>query len=1586
MEQNPFSEWNQFQASLPKNMPTEVFNMVKQKFFDAKIQPWVMMNGESESLAYQKFMATGRTDLEQYPKTKLGIATAVKTAVEPIQGLFGMTEQEREESWSGRAYEKYKRIAEEQGSNTFIPEALGTAAGYLPYLIPAMRAVRGTQIVNGARVAGPMMASAGQRIAVGAITQGAIDGMKEAEGDRWAAAVKGAVIGGAFEAAGEALLAGGGAVKSAMMRKGASAKAAEALDAAITDSKMLSPEEYQAVREVFEYGNVADLEAINKEAVETLQHNAAIVRQLGLPKSPLDVVSSGGTGTATITLNGKTVQTTLDKLDTKVFANGASLETMSGTVQQIDAALRKIETQAMDDGLIQMPLSNIGTGIGNIPTVKPVFDFPIPKEKPDIGNLSKFITKMKSGEPVTYRSLNEKFGLDDAQADTLLSTLKQRGQLEDIGNGVSIYRAVLPDNQVEGFRDALRAQIYELPNLTPRAVAQRFAVPEAQARSTLQTLQEEGWLQAVDGVEDRWIFDTTKRSALMRKLLMESPSSTTETVGKMVEIAKSATEPPSVRGQAMMWLKENDRKAFEEVLNAGKSATDEPWVPEGTSISDLMKRNVVNTYNIEYGERKAFTSTLTGNQYDNMADAYLDMLTWSKYKNVTPDELKAIANNLRGRGATSAAEFYDRLAAWRNGKRPFPPPSLLKDTPSGQWINDVEGVLKGAQSASAPSVPGETPQIMYSLNGLSRESVWHETMHSVFSYFDLNKLFKNSEWGQKTLAYGLNFDKEIGKFYRDWWGSELLQRWPQEFTVRAMTAFRHNDIFTINAMAKAFKSTPEEFRGELLDMVKSMRENVVGEGVMARIAQRKLDSLESFSERSIASISDMRLRSKGQKVWYEKGMFAVYDSATKEKRYFKDRNLLNEFLAENQAPINAPTLVDDSVLTNMTKWQPMAKVAGVTPPSAGAPAAEPSLLGLNEPIQAGVGVFSAFFRPFTDWITTFSVKHNVPMLGEQMIKLQRLEQARINEIETFRKPLHDTFKKYGHQRLRDFNSYLEAKSDIERNMAASALNLTPSEIADLTKIRTQVMDPLKNLYGYDINAYIQNWRGKLVQRLNDPDFVTADFPDELVYGKKTLDPTEEQFFTNGVRAGYLNPSTENAYHIIESFINFASKRKWLGEDLNLAKQMINEKAADGSYVLGSIRPFLVNHLNYMKGQPDQSAKMVYSAVNNVLSAYREIMTTIDDKLPGWAKISSTPGVRNMIPDADLTAQDALAKWITYSYAGGLAFRPAVIMRDPITFFLTTVPILGMRNSMKAMGSMVTKWKDPQILDEMVNRGLLLISRDIETLVSGQEKSLTNRVVDKSLEALQWGNNWVRTTAFRGFADTIDDALGKGVTQDFLSDSKLIFLDKSRRNDILMGAQQALAAGGNDRKKWVYDMAAEMVKLTNWDYTRGNAPGAYKYTIGRVLGQYGTWPMNYVEYMRKLSGVGNDMPAKDRLAALGRLTAIHTAILNAGEYMGIDTASWVFHNPAQWSGGPTTTALINLPMAANFDDSRGADARREVGRLIFPMSVPGGLAMKNVADAIINEDSLSWQRLLGFVPMDEKKMDQGVHKALGGFLQ
>jgi hypothetical protein len=137
----------------------------------------------------------------------------------------------------------------------------------------------------------------------------------------------------------------------------------------------------------------------------------------------------------------------------------------------------------------------------------------------------------------------------------------------------------------------------------------------------------------------------------------------------------------------------------------------------------------------------------------------------------------------------------------------------------------------------------------------------------------------------------------------------------------------------------------------------------------------------------------------------------------------------------------------------------------------------------------------------------------------------------------------------------------------------------------------------------------------------------------------------------------------------------------------------------------------------------------------------------------------------------------------------------------------------------------------------------------------------------------------------------------------ITDSRMFLHSEDVINDFLRraGTNPTLAA------EFAGKQASD---ITNFLYGRGMQARWMRSVGGRLFGQFGTWPMWYLDYLNRIvTRIGQSGYRVEAMKLLGRHMIVNAAIVGAGkEILNVDLSRWASYGSLFYSGGPGLTAL------------------------------------------------------------------------------
>lgn len=311
-------------------------------------------------------------------------------------------------------------------------------------------------------------------------------------------------------------------------------------------------------------------------------------------------------------------------------------------------------------------------------------------------------------------------------------------------------------------------------------------------------------------------------------------------------------------------------------------------------------------------------------------------------------------------------------------------------------------------------------------------------------------------------------------------------------------------------------------------------------------------------------------------------------------------------------------------------------------------------------------------------------------------------------------------------------------------------------------------------------------------------------------------------------------------------------------------------------------------------------------------------------------------VKNLFDQLDMKVSDVafdrmINTMISLNYGAFMGFRLGQPLRNLSQTVFTVLPRVGAGNLAKGIES---TFKNPRAAMReateagvRVERGLALAMDDVITTkeiasMTGQtDKKFTRgaMAVGERLEDLSnfslggevtiggvkvpvglfnASDEWQRVVAFFSQKHKTIAAINNWKTKKWS-------VDKFNEEAGLTQFGESITAEFHRRMTANQDDAIKFVSTllsddTHFMYQLGAGPAWMAHGVGRMLGQYGTWPAWYAEHMRKGLSQGTK---NDRIRFMGWTAAAHAAIVGVGYETGINLSRWTGLSSFGWAGGP-----------------------------------------------------------------------------------
>lgn len=252
------------------------------------------------------------------------------------------------------------------------------------------------------------------------------------------------------------------------------------------------------------------------------------------------------------------------------------------------------------------------------------------------------------------------------------------------------------------------------------------------------------------------------------------------------------------------------------------------------------------------------------------------------------------------------------------------------------------------------------------------------------------------------------------------------------------------------------------------------------------------------------------------------------------------------------------------------------------------------------------------------------------------------------------------------------------------------------------------------------------------------------------------------------------------------------------------------------------------------------------------------------------------------------------------YMSGLGFRPGTALRNLTQPFLTTGTRIGQSWVADAM-DLLAKDKTGEVAALIRKSGI--IPPDLPFYKSGEIFGRGGKLEKTSQATLRWiktSDTWNRSVSYMASRLRFDDAL-KRYNAGAIDLDRFLKRDSGVWNladDLQARCRQHMLEGKPELARELF--AVQMVRETQFDYKAGLMPVWAKGTMGKVFGQFGTYPTYFVANIR--NGFMRARTLGQKAAFVSRWVGTGLAFSAAASYIGMRTEDY-FPGPLTFSGGP-----------------------------------------------------------------------------------
>ncbi len=286
-----------------------------------------------------------------------------------------------------------------------------------------------------------------------------------------------------------------------------------------------------------------------------------------------------------------------------------------------------------------------------------------------------------------------------------------------------------------------------------------------------------------------------------------------------------------------------------------------------------------------------------------------------------------------------------------------------------------------------------------------------------------------------------------------------------------------------------------------------------------------------------------------------------------------------------------------------------------------------------------------------------------------------------------------------------------------------------------------------------------------------------------------------------------------------------------------------------------------------------------------------------------------------------TAKDPISTLITISTGAHLAGRGYPIARNLTQSALTGAPLIGVDGWMDG----IQRAMQPGSLQRLMDLGKI---HKVQ-MPTGAGYAMDHRgIIAAGMKGYKWADWMNRAIVYLGAESNVErtfaDLKAGRITRDqMLRRAGARMFGKSNYNNIVksLNAAPTEDAALTALKDRVGTLAMER---SQYLYNRFDQPEMFRSGIGRVFGQYTSWPLNYANFIRS-SITSDSMGITDKAKVIGTTAGVAAAIAKGMHEVGLNPRNFMPWNMGVMSEGPYASLTIDMLRAINGDRQAYANA-------------------------------------------------------------
>lgn len=392
-----------------------------------------------------------------------------------------------------------------------------------------------------------------------------------------------------------------------------------------------------------------------------------------------------------------------------------------------------------------------------------------------------------------------------------------------------------------------------------------------------------------------------------------------------------------------------------------------------------------------------------------------------------------------------------------------------------------------------------------------------------------------------------------------------------------------------------------------------------------------------------------------------------------------------------------------------------------------------------------------------------------------------------------------------------------------------------------------------------------------------------------------------EFWADNIRHGLIDMYDTDAWRVAVRYLQQGSNNRFMKDAINQAAEVISRMGAQNQQLALPMAYFLQAVRGYefwdQRVAIGESAQRILESLTGV-SAGKEV-TDLAEKMANY--------------------------WMGAVYGSTMGARPGLAARNIATGLMMTWPLYGGRKSrfIEAMSmAMTEEGRNAAVADRAIalKQGPAMAATMQEPVLG----STFDKISHTAFAMYDGSDQYTRATAYWSARMKAQDALDEfyklakdasperlaTLRRNLIRDSGMHIQDEQVINEFFRRA----ASSPEGASRYAGKVASDVV---NFLYGRGMQPRWMRGVGGRLLGQFGTWPLWYIDYLRRTTvNMARNGYSGEAAAFVAKHALVNAAVLYAGKQVfDVDLGRWTMYPSVFYSGGPGFQVATGLSMLA-----------------------------------------------------------------------